>query len=228
MSAGVVAVGDKAGFIDKSILDRLCFPDGRTAKPDHPPVPVVSTLQSDVLAFYTTTTVGGRKWIYLAAFNVGQDAAGYSLNLDELSGYVWESLVYDYLAGRVVQGTTLGGSLEPAQGHYYVIAPKLGQFHFLGFPDKYITVSGRQVTGLQESARDVTVSFRLPSSPTGGIGKHRYTVALYGPPGLEVKGGGAESLSLRQEGDLTYVEFATEREDPLLTFGLVHETGLSA
>lgn len=227
MSAGVVAVGDKAGFIDGSILGRLCFPDGRTARPDHPPLPVVSTLQSDVLAFYTTTTVGGAKWMYLAAFNIGREAAGYSLDLEELFGGGQVATVYDHFVGRVVRGNTLEGGLEPAQGHYYVVMPRLGNLHFLGFPDKYITVSSRQVTGVQESDGRVTVSFRLPSTRPADLEKHTYVVALYGVHELEVRGNGTESLNLRQEGELTYVEFATKREDVSLTSRPVHETRLS-
>ena len=165
--------------------------------------------------------------MYLAAFNIGREAAGYSLDLEELFGGSQVATVYDHFVGRVVRGNTLEGGLEPTQGHYYVVMPRLGNLHFLGFPDKYITVSSRQVTGVQESDGRVTVSFRLPSTRPADLEKHTYVVALYGVHELEVRGNGTESLNLRQEGELTYVEFATKREDVSLTFRPVHETRLS-
>ena len=133
MSAGVVGVGDKAGFIDKQIIKKLCFPDGRTSRPDHPPFPVVSTLQSDVLAFYTTTTLGQMRWVYLAVFNVGQAGAHYRLDMQEVAGE-HELAAWDYFRRKVVHATALEGDLEPAQGHYYVLMPEVGGACFLGVP----------------------------------------------------------------------------------------------
>ena len=100
--------------------------------------------------------------MYLAAFNVGESRAHYSLNVTELSG---DSHVatYDYFADRVLDTGTLEGDLEPAQGHYYVIMPLVGQLHLLGFSDKYITVSGRQVIGIEQDDGRLTVRLRLPS-----------------------------------------------------------------
>ena len=221
MSAGVVAVGDKAGFIDVDIIGKLCFPDGRTSRPDHPPLPVVSTLQSDVLGFYTTTSVGGFRWLYLALFNVGEEPAHYTLGIQELcagEGVV----VYDYFAGKVSRTRMLEGDLEPARGHYYVIMPQVGWLHLLGFPGKYITVSGRQVAGLSVGNRHVTVNLHLPpSSSVRKAGKQArgtsYTIAAHASSALEVKAEGAEIRRIYSQGELTNVEFVPGSEHVVLT-----------
>ena len=238
MSAGVVAVGDKAGFIDGEIIRKLCFPDGRTSMPDHPPFPVVSTLQSDVLAFYTTTTVGTSRWTYLALFNVGEGRAHYKL---DIHGFVdgQELAVYDYFSKKVLHASVLEGDLEPAQGHYYVIMPHVGWLYFLGFPDKYITVSSRQVASIEARDREVSVNFRLPfvhnigagvtsvpsgvstcDTPPGNVAptESLYTVAAHTPVELEVQASGGEIRRVDREGGLVYVEFVARSEDPSLYF----------
>ena len=241
MSAGVVAVGDKAGFLDREIINKLCFPDGRVPRPDHPLLPVVSTLQSDVLAFYTTTTLGTSRWIYLALFNVGEDPAHYRLDLREISGGR-EAVVYDYFGGRMLPNVQLEGNLGPAHGDYYVIVPQVGGFHFLGFPDKYITLSSRQVAAIQETDGGTTVNFRLPFPPSRNRSRGRlpaasssscpepsftaeYTVAAHAPSGLAVTARDAEIIAVRPEGGLLYIEFATSSEKPALTFKLVERGG---
>jgi hypothetical protein len=229
MSAGVVAIGDKAGFIDVEIVKKLCFPDGRTSRPDHPPFPVVSTLQSDVLAFYTTATVGAFRWVYLAAFNVGDGNAHYELDLRELCGRR-DPAVYDYFSPRMGHASVLEGDLEPARGHYYVIPPQVGDLYLLGFPDKYITASGRQVAGVDiNSTGEVAVNLRLPfsssalSSSDNGPPSARglYTLAIYTPPGLDeldVRAEGAEIGRVSSQSGLLHVEFAAKSEAPSLHF----------
>ena len=248
MSAGVVAIGDKVGFVDKEIVRKLCFPDGRTSRPDHPPLPVVSTLQSEVLAFYTTATVGTLRWVYLALFNVGEGEAHYKLDLHELS-IGQDAVVFDYFTANVLHTSTLEGDLGPAHGHYYVIVPQVSGFHFLGFPDKYITVSTRQVASIQGSGGEVTVDFRLPLGPAGlwsdtgpeppevsakdsqstGIrpADGLYTVAAYAPSELEIKGIDAQIRGVRSEGGLLYIDFAPRSENPSITFYLVNRPDLA-
>ena len=220
MSAGVVAVGDKAGFVDREIINKLSFPDGRVPRPDHPPFPVVSTLQSEVLAFYTTTTVSAYRWVYLALFNVGEHPAHYKLDLLELP-IGPDAVVYDYFRAKVLSSTPLEGDLGPAQGDYYVIAPPIGGFHFLGFPGKYITLSSRQVAAIHEADGETTVDFLLPLVPHKSSVKAEYTVAAHAPSGLEVKARDAEIIAVRPEGGLTYIDFAPTSEKPSLTFRLV-------
>ena len=239
MSAGVIAVGDKAGSIDKNIIKKLCFPDGNTSRPDHPPLPLVSTLQSDVLAFYTTATVGKFKWVYLALFNVSEEGARYKLDVHEQLG-THGGPIFDYFERRVLRESGLEGYLEPAQGRYYVIMPRVGDAYFLGFPDRYITVSSRQVTGIQASDGEVTVNFQLPASrpaigapplsgspsepSSGRVAPYEtvYTLALISPGGLPLKldvtASGGDVRSVRQEGELLYIDFTAVSEGASLTF----------
>ena len=230
MSAGVIAIGDKAGFVDKEIVRRLCFPDGRISRPDHPPLPLVGTLQSDVLAFYTTTTVGALRWLYLAVFNVGERRAHYSLDTQELVGGS-DVAVYDYFASRFLDreasdGTSLWpsleGYLEPAQGRYYIIVPEVHGTHFLGFPDKYITVSGRQVASIDAEGDRVAVELVLPfpsvaagpESPTDMV----YAVAVQGQSAVEITARGAEILRVERRNGLQLVDFMALSESPTLEF----------
>ena len=239
MSCGVVAVGDQVGFIDKNLIDKLCFPDGRTPMADHPPLPLVSTLQSAVLAFYTTASVGAWRWVYLALFNVSQETAHYQIDVREIPG-LHSQTIYDYFAAEVLQSPVLAGDLAPAQGRYFVIIPETSGFHFLGFPDKYITVSSRQVTKIKTDSQGATVNFLLPfvAGATGksGIrdpemvpsiaplpgrklsqGAH-YTVAVYPRAGLEIEAHGADIEKLRPQGQLLYIDFAARSEEPSLRF----------
>ena len=227
MSAGVVAVGDKAGFIDVEIIRKLCFPDGRLAKPDHPPIPVVSTLQSDILATYTTTTVGAFRWVYLALFNVGEKDAHYQLDVQGLSDSA-KPAVYDYFAGKVLHSAALEGDLEPAQGHYYVIMPQVGEISFLGFPGKYITVSSRQVVSIEAAGWGISVEFRLPCPSSDRIpaDEHLYTVAVHTPLELDVEASGAEIRRVRPSGGLLYVDFASKSGEPSLRFRMVNRADL--
>ena len=222
MNAGVVAIGDKAGFIDKEIVRKLLFPDGRTSMPDHPPLPVVSSLQSDVLAFYTSTTVGSRRWIYLALFNVGDKVASYALDLKELA--VGEDVaVYDYFGAKMLKSHVLQGKLDPAHGNYYIVVPPIGPCHFLGFPDKYITVSSRQIIDIEENSGRITVKFRLPPPIVGtdpeSPKEYLYTVALHGRMAIDIKTKGADVRRVYSQGDLEFVEFAATSSEPTLTIG---------
>ena len=241
MSAGVIAVGDKVGLIDKEIINKLCFPDGRIPRPDHPPLPVVSTLQSSVLAFYTTTTVGTSRWVYLAVFNIGDEEVHYDLDVRELAG-IPEPVIYDYFAGKVLSSSVLAGGLEPARGHYYVIMPRIGGAYFLGFQDKYITVSSRQVSSIKGEGREATINFRLPlpsqrdietigsawpsaistskttdASPPSEI---VYTVAVYTPAPLQVCARGADIRRVGPGHGLLPIEFVAKTEEPSLSFSL--------
>ena len=222
MSAGVIAVGDQAGYLDRDIIGRLCFPDGRTSRPDHPPIPVVSTLQSDVLGFYTTTTLGSSSWVYLALFSVGERRSSYTLDVREVCGGE-DVLVYDYFGAAVIETSMLEGELEPAQGRYYVLIPKTGEFAFLGFPGKYITLSSRQVTRVDVSDGRLLVDLWLPSGPpaaSAGVDSpgETYTVAVHPSAGVELEVVGGEIVATHPMGDMLYVELVVKTERPSLSF----------
>ena len=211
MSAGVLAVGDKAGHIDRDIINKLCFPDGRTSRPDHPALPLVSTFQSEVLATCTATTLGDLRWVYLGLFNVAGRPAHYRLDLEEV-GAGPDALVYDYFASTAFQGSHVEGDLDPARAHYYVIMPQYEGIHLLGFPEKFITVSRYQVTGVETWAGGATVKLSLPETGDG------YTWALWSAVPVEAAAEGADLDRVSTRGGLTLVEFTPRTGDPTLTF----------
>ena len=239
LSCGVVAVGDEVGFIDRGIVDKLCFPDGRIPMADHPPLPLVSTLQSAVLAFYTTAMVGASRWVYLALFNVSRETAHYQIDAREIPG-AHAQTIYDYFGAKVLQSPVLEGDLDPAQGHYFVIIPETSGFHFLGFPGKYITVSSRQVTKIETDNQGATVNFLLPFAARGAdescihnpamessiappSGRKpsqgaQYTVAVYSRARLHVEASGAELEKLMPQGQLLHIDFVATSEEPSLSF----------
>ena len=203
LSGGVVGIGDKAGFVDGNIIDRLAFPDGTLSQPDHPPVPLASTLGSDVMAFYTTTTIDGFRWTYLALFNLADAESPYQVDLQpflEDGG----SPAYDYFAQRVVQEGRLAGSLGLRGFRFLVLPPVVNGLGLLGFVDKYVTVSARQVKAIGVAYGSVTLELELPE-------ERDYVFALAGEVSLDVEGRGLTALSVERRRGMTYVGFRAEQ-----------------
>jgi hypothetical protein len=181
---------------------------------------VVSTLQSDVLAFYTTTTIGDYRWSYIALFSLSDREREYSVDLGPfLEGQ--EGLVYDYLAGQtyplvgaqhavpLLGGSLLAGTAGPGEYRYVVIPPRAGGLHLLGFLDKYVTVSHRQVKGITDSDKGVEIDLELPAS-RGGFQTRPYTFAVLGAERLEAEGQGISNLSIERRGQLAYIRFRVD------------------
>jgi len=205
LSAGVVAVGDRAGHIDQEIVSRLAFPDGTLAQPDHPPYPVVSTLHSDVPAFYTSTQVGNFRWTYLTLFNLSEKTADYSFDLETfLAGE--DLLVFDYHAGEIVAGRNVQGRAEPGAGRYLILVPQVSGLHILGFPDKYVTMPARQVKAIQATTEGAAIELDLPSGRS-------YTFALVGDVPVTAGGQGLKVTGVGLRGGLTCVEFTVEERN---------------
>jgi hypothetical protein len=218
LSAGIVGIGDKVGHVDQEIIDRLAFPDGTLSQPDHPPYPVVSTLQSDVLALYTTTTIGDYRWSYIALFNLSDREREYSVDLGPfLEGP--ESLVYDYISGQTLPERRLAGKAVPGEYRYVVIPPRpplskwrtggVGSLYLLGFPDKYVTVSHRQVKGITTSNKGVEIDLELPIG-RGGPETRPYTFAVLGVDWLEAEGQGIRDVGIERRGELTCIRFRVD------------------
>ena len=208
LSAGIVGIGDKLHQVDRGIVGRLAFPDGTLSQPDHPPYPVSATLQSDATAFYTTTSISGYRWIYVALFNLSEDKREYHLDPRPfLRGT--ESVVYDYMVGEQVAESQLmpglAGKLQAGEYRYWVIAPQVRGLYLLGFLDKYVTMSGRQVHRVAVDLEGVTIDMELPA------GSH-YTFAVI-PAGdrigrtLSVSGRGTQGHSVAPLGGLTCIDF---------------------
>ena len=202
LSAGIVGIGDKQGWVDKAIVDRLAFPDGTLAQPDHPPYPVVSTLQSEMLAFYTTTTIGNYRCTYLALLNLSEEEQRYSLDLAPFLEDK-ETLVYDYLAGQRVVERPLVGSARSGEIRYLVLPPRVGGLYLLGFLDKYIPLSGRQVKGMQVAQERISLDLELPAGQS-------YTFAVLGANNLAIEGRGLSHLTVEYRQGLAHIRFQVD------------------
>jgi hypothetical protein len=202
LSSGIVGIGDKLGWVDKAIVDRLAFPDGTLAQPDHPPYPLVPTLQSAILAFYTTTTIGDFRWTYLALLNLSEEEQGYSLDLEPFLEEK-ENLVYDYLAGQSMMERQVVGSARSGEIRYLVLPPRVGGLHLLGFLDKYVTLSGRQVKGMRVEQACVGIDLELPAG-------RRYTLTVLGANHLAVEGRGLSNLAVEHAAELIHIRFQVD------------------
>ncbi len=204
LSRGIVGIGDKVGHVDKDIVARLAFPDGVLAQPDHPPFPVVSTLQSEVMAFYTTTSIGDFRWTFLALFNLDSREREYGLDLDPFL-VQGEGAVYDYFAARMIPEHYLAGNLDAGNARYLVIPPQVGGLYLLGFLDKYITLSGRQVKKIVASEEGLDLTLELPAG-------RFYTFAVGGAdtPSVEGEGRGISDLTIEHGPGLSYIHFRVD------------------
>ena len=202
LSAGIVGVGDKLGHVDQEVVSRLAFPDGVLAQPDHPSYPVASFLQSNTPVFRTETLVSGYSWIYLTLFNLGEDTEEYVFDLEPIVGAT-DNVVFDYHAATVITGRVLRGRVDPGEGRYLIVAPLMEGLHPLGFPDKYVTLSSRQVKGVTAAAGAVTIDLELPAGSA-------YTFATVGVDGLSAMGQGLSVTAVDTRGALTCVDFRVE------------------
>jgi len=218
LSSGVVGIGDKAGCVDKDIIARLAFPDGTLAQPDHPLYPVVSTLHSDVMAFYTTTNLDDLRWTFLAIFNLAEGNRGCQVDLD-LPLIGTNVVVYDYSSGQLIAERRLEGELGSMQVRYLVIAPTVGKLSLLGFLDKYVTVSGRQVKSVTTGADWVELALELPAGKS-------YTFAVVGErqPSAEGQGITVEAISREHGQGLSNIRFQVDSSPCSL---LIRATGES-
>ena len=81
-----------------------------------------------------------------------------------------------------------------------IFPPRVGGLHLLGFIDKYVTCSARQVKGVTVVAGEVTVDLELPVGM-----EYSFCVLNAGP--LTAAGRGADILEVRRDGGQTVVRF---------------------
>ena len=118
LSCGPVGIGDGPGMTDPGLVQRLLLPDGTIARPDHPPFPLWSTVNDDVVAFLTEHRAGEAVWGYLILLNTTAEEAEFSL-APPLPG---EHLIWDGLQGEVVP--ELRGTIPPGRIAYFVLVPQ--------------------------------------------------------------------------------------------------------
>jgi len=79
LSCGPVGIGDGPGMVDADLIDRLLLPDGTLAQPDHPPFPLMETIDSGVQAFLTEHDTEEAKWGYLLLLNTSDKELPYAM-----------------------------------------------------------------------------------------------------------------------------------------------------
>ena len=202
LSAGIVGLGDKLGYVDREVAGKLAFPDGSLAQPDHPLYPVASSIHSDIPVFYTDTLISEYKWTYLVLVNLTEDVAEYRLELEP-----WleanNNLVYDYHAGEVITSRVIAGQAQPGEGRYLIVVPKVAGVYPLGFPDKYVTLPARQVKEIRVGPEGVTIDLELPA-------ERNYTFAVVATDNLSARGQGLKVKSVETKGELTFIEFVVD------------------
>ena len=198
LSCGIVGIGDKAGYSDKDIVGRLAFPDGSLAQPDHPQYPLAETVHSAVPVFFTDTTVGGQTWTYVTLWNLSEEEQEYSVNLSPLLGE--GAVIYDYFDESIVASPELQGNLKPGLARYLVLVPLVGGAHFLGFPNKYVTVPRKHLKAVEPGQGTVSLGFELPEG-------REYTIATIGDVPAEPAGNGLDVLRVERRGVLNCIDF---------------------
>jgi len=215
LSAGIIGIGDRVGCVDQKIVEQLVFPDGTLSQPDHPPFPVVATLQSNVPAFYTTTEIGGLRWSYIAWFNLAGGPQDYHIQLEQFFGEQL-GIVYDYLAGKLLSGPDYGpdfeGMLDAGDYRYLVIPPRAGRLYPLGFLDRFVPVSGRQVKAITVSQDRVIFDLELPPG-------REYTFAVAAEGGINAEGSGISRVALEHQAGLKLVRFRVDTDLCQLVMG---------
>ena len=164
LSAGPIGIGDKINEVDREIVNRLVFPDGILAKPDRPLRPVWSSLARNLIVG-ETESVGGA-WRYCAVFNIGTDAQDY--DLQDVGLPVEGHVIYSPTLRMIVPD--MRGSLPPAGGEYYVLAPLLSGIALIGFLGKYITAPSDRIVGIEAADTGFDVRMRVPPGRSYPVG----------------------------------------------------------
>jgi len=137
LSCGPVGIGDGPGMVDADLIDRLLLPDGTLAQPDHPPFPLMETIDSDVQAFFTEHDAGGFKWGYLLLLNTSDEELPYAMEPQFAGDY----LIWDGFLRKAVP--RIGGTIGPGRLVYYVLVPERDGIGLLGLSDTFVTMPRR-------------------------------------------------------------------------------------
>jgi hypothetical protein len=208
LSAGLVGIGDKVGEIDKSIVDKLCFPDGTLAKTDHPPYVLQEYLEKEpIMVFYSKSIIGAMKWIYLFIFNTADKPEEYEVNTSTIGGT--DYIVYDYFNDSVVDNTK--GTLGPLGYHYYILVPRVERLAFIGFIGKYVTMPSYQVKSISKKENGLEVSLFAPKG-------YEYVLGIYTKDRLSVETEGADLLGLDMKNNIYTIRVKPQNERFKLIF----------
>ena len=105
-------------------------------------------------------------WRYVSVFNVGTDHKEYDLR--DAGICTDEHVIYSPSLRRIVP--EMRGTLAPAEGAYYVLAPLLRGIAFIGFLDKYITAPSDRILSMEEADGGFDVKMRIPPGRVYPVG----------------------------------------------------------
>lgn len=152
LGAGLVGIGDAIGFTDKELISKLCLEDGRLVKPDRPALPIEKCFfydpyaEPEPLILHTCSTINGKKWYYVAVFNVCRMNVPVELELKpEEIGIQGKCVCWDYFGKKLTVAeptTAIERTLEPREVVYYIFAPLLAEgTAVLGDLSKFVSCS---------------------------------------------------------------------------------------
>ena len=189
LSCGPVGIGDGPGMVNRKLVDRLLLPDGTLAHPDHPPFPIMETIDSDVQAFLTECDVGASKWGYLVLLNTSDDERRYAME-KPLPG---EYLVWDGLSREIVSG--IDGSLGPGRLAYYVLVPEREGIGVLGLTDMFVPMPHGLLS-------EVKWNDGWHVAPTGGVP----ALAVVSQDTLNVETADGQRLPVKKQDNLWIID----------------------
>ncbi|MGY4706391.1 hypothetical protein ACVNPS_01375 [Candidatus Bipolaricaulota sp. J31] len=133
LSLGPVGIGDRADHIDWDLLARLLDAEGKLLRPTAPPIPVLKSLDGEVVLFFSEVSLDGIPWGYLIALNTSEDEA--SVRPEHPADV--EALAWDLAEGAPVRGRA---KIPPRGMKVFLLAPEVHGVLFLGEPERLLPV----------------------------------------------------------------------------------------
>lgn len=133
LSSGPIGIGDKLGEVDKELVNKMAFPDGKLLKPEGPPFVEGDQLGNRILPAITGINLNGYRWDYLVLANVSSWPGNYNYEPKRADEY----FIYNYSTGRVVE--KVSGTVKAGAVDYYLLVPEINGIGLIGFIDKFIT-----------------------------------------------------------------------------------------
>ncbi len=165
LSGGIIAVGDKIGYINKSILKLLLTNNGVLAKPDEPATVWEDTIGDDLLLVHTYSKKGKYQWRYVAIINVGHTIQSYDFNLENVFKEEIK-FVYDFFRKYIINGSRITGLLKPAQIDYYIIPPVINETTLIGFTDNFITMPSYIIDSIKKAQKRFIIKLKVVPAKT--------------------------------------------------------------
>ena len=165
LSCGAIGPSDKIGYVDKSLILKVCRADGLLLKPDKPATPLDKCFMPDGPSgdvWDTYVRLGGKQWHYLLVANQPMPCEITLADLGLASSYVvldsdsGKLATFDATNHLVVGPMTSERPDRVMPFRYFIMAPRDETgIAFLGEIDKFITVSRERFTAISTNSRTV-------------------------------------------------------------------------